>query len=218
MAISRKKTIPKKTKAVGRPSKENGMNVKEALVQAGLELLGTTSLEDISLRKVAAKAGVSHVATYHHFENKHALFSAIAEIGFQKYFETYQKELEKTDQDFKGRYRALGWTYFQFIMENRQFARIMFGGTGVDAKTHPTLLAVSRRTYRQLHEIIRLGQSLGHLEKGNTREKTLASWAMIHGIAMLFLEGRLQMKNDPKEMEKFIQTVTEYAYVGMKSV
>ncbi|EMJ89992.1 TetR/AcrR family transcriptional regulator [Leptospira meyeri] len=216
MAISRKKTTQKKPKAVGRPSKENGLNVKEALVQAGLELLGTTSLEDISLRKVAAKAGVSHVATYHHFENKHALFSAIAEIGFQKYFETYQKELEKTDQDFKGRYRALGWTYFQFIMENRQFARIMFGGTGVDAKTHPTLLAVSRRTYRQLHEIIRLGQSLGHLAKGDTREKTLASWAMIHGIAMLFLEGRLQMKNDPKEMEKFIQTVTEYAYIGMK--
>ncbi|EKJ88073.1 AcrR family transcriptional regulator [Leptospira meyeri] len=216
MAISRKKNTKKKPKAVGRPSKENGLNVKEALVQAGLELLGTTSLEDISLRKVAAKAGVSHVATYHHFENKHALFSAIAEIGFQKYFETYQKELEKTDQDFKGRYRALGWTYFQFIMENRQFARIMFGGTGVDAKTHPTLLAVSRRTYRQLHEIIRLGQSLGHLAKGDTREKTLASWAMIHGIAMLFLEGRLQMKNDPKEMEKFIQTVTEYAYIGMK--
>ncbi|MCG6145619.1 TetR/AcrR family transcriptional regulator [Leptospira bandrabouensis] len=217
MAVSKKKSSPKKTKAVGRPTKDNGVNVKEALIQAGVELLENTSLEDISLRKVAAHAGVSHVACYHHFENKHALFSAIAEIGFQKYFETYQKELEKTDQDFKGRYRALGWTYFQFIMTNRQFARIMFGGTGVDAKTHPTLLAVSRRTYRQLHEIIRMGQNLGHLEKGNTREKTLASWAMIHGIAMLFLEGRLQMKNDIQEMEKFIQTVTEYAFIGMKS-
>ncbi|TGK87722.1 TetR/AcrR family transcriptional regulator [Leptospira noumeaensis] len=218
MAVSKKKTSPKKPKPVGRPSKENGLNVREALIHAGVELLENTSLEDISLRKVAAKAGVSHVASYHHFENKHALFAAIAEIGFQKYFETYQTELQKTDKDFKGRYLALGWTYFQFIMTNRQFARIMFGGTGVDVKTHPSLLAVSRRTYRQLHEIIRMGQNLGHLEKGNTREKTLASWAMIHGIAMLFLEGRLQMKNDLKEMEKFIQTVTEYAYVGMKSI
>lgn len=215
MAAS-KKITSQKHMGVGRPSKESGMNVREALIQAGVELLENTSLEDISLRKVAAKAGVSHVASYHHFENKHSLFAAIAEIGFQKYFETYQKELEKTDNDFKGRYRALGWTYFQFIMTNRQFARIMFGGTGVDVKTHPTLLAVSRRTYRQLHEIIRMGQNLGYLEKGNTREKTLASWAMIHGIAMLFLEGRLQMKNDLSEMEKFIQTVTEYAYNGMK--
>ncbi|PJZ44939.1 TetR/AcrR family transcriptional regulator [Leptospira brenneri] len=216
MAVSKKKSLPKKPKGLGRPSKDGGINVREALIQAGLELLGTTALEDISLRKVAAKAGVSHVASYHHFENKHSLFSAIAEIGFQKYFEAYQKELEKTNQDFKGRYRALGWTYFQFIMANRQFARIMFGGMGVDVKSHPSLSAVSRRTYRQLHEIIRMGQRLGHLEKGNTREKTLASWAMIHGIAMLFLEGRLQMKHDPKEMENFIQTVTEYAYIGMK--
>lgn len=215
MAAS-KKITSQKHMGVGRPSKESGMNVREALIQAGVELLENTSLEEISLRKVAKKAGVSHVASYHHFENKHSLFAAIAEIGFQKYFETYQKELEKTDNDFKGRYRALGWTYFQFIMTNRQFARIMFGGTGVDVKTHPTLLAVSRRTYRQLHEIIRMGQNLGYLEKGNTREKTLASWAMIHGIAMLFLEGRLQMKNDLSEMEKFIQTVTEYAYNGMK--
>ncbi|MGE8722010.1 TetR/AcrR family transcriptional regulator [Leptospira terpstrae] len=214
--VASKKSGQKKPMGVGRPSKENGLNVREALIQAGVELLENTSLEDISLRKVAAKAGVSHVASYHHFENKHALFAAIAEIGFQKYFETYQKELEKTDQNFKGRYRALGWTYFQFIMTNRQFARIMFGGTGVGVKTHPTLLAVSRRTYRQLHETIRMGQNLGYLEKGNTREKTLASWAMIHGIAMLFLEGRLQMKNDLSEMEKFIQTVTEYAYNGMK--
>ncbi|WP_108958948.1 TetR/AcrR family transcriptional regulator [Leptospira ellinghausenii] len=217
MVANKRKGKAKTISRVGRPNKMNSVNVREALIQAGVELLETTSLEEISLRKVAAKAGVSHVASYHHFENKHALFSAIAEIGFQKYFESYQKELEKTEKDFKGRYRSLGWTYFQFIMNNRQFARIMFGGMGVESNLNPTLSSVSRRTYRQLHEIIKMGQNLGHLEKGQTREKTLASWAMIHGIAMLFLEGRLQMKNDINEMEKFIQTVTEYAYNGMKT-
>jgi AcrR family transcriptional regulator len=203
-------------KTAGRPIKKGAVNVREALITAGVELLKTTRLEDISLRKVASEAGVSHVATYHHFANKQALFAAMAEVGYRKYFEHYQKELDKTPQDFKGRYRALGWTYFQFIMENQQFARIMFGGTGELSKLHPSLTAVSRRTYRQLHEIIRLGQKLGYLQDGQTREKTLASWAMIHGIAMLFLEGRLKMKNDIQEMETFIQTVTEYAYNGMK--
>lgn len=217
MVAKKQKGKSKTTPRVGRPNKINSVNVREALIQAGVNLLETTSLEEISLRKVAAKAGVSHVASYHHFENKHALFSTIAEIGFQKYFEAYQIELQKTEQDFKGRYRALGWTYFQFIMNNRQFARIMFGGMGVESNLSPTLSSVSRRTYRQLHEIIRMGQNLGYLEKGQTREKTLASWAMIHGIAMLYLEGRLQMKNDINEMEKFIQTVTEYAYNGMKT-
>ncbi|WCL48482.1 TetR/AcrR family transcriptional regulator [Leptospira sp. GIMC2001] len=215
MPIKKRSASQKKAKTAGRPRKKNALNVREALIQAGAELLKSTSLEEISLRKVATLAGVSHVATYHHFENKNALFSAMAEIGFQKYFDTFQKELARTNQDFIGRYQALGWTYFQFIMDNQQFARIMFGGLGKNAKRNPTLSAVSRRTYRQLHEIIRLGQKTGHLKQGKTREKTLASWAMIHGIAMLFLEGRLQMKNNKEEMEKFIHSVTEYTYIGM---
>ncbi len=215
--VAKKKGKSKKQQlGVGRPLKKDGITVREDLILAGAELLKTTSLEEISLRKVAAKAGVSHVAMYHHFENKNALFSAIAEKGFQKYFDSYQKELQRTNQDFIGRYRALGWTYFQFIMTNQQFARIMFGGVGMDVKLHPSLSAVSRRTYRQLHEIIRLGQKLGFIKPGNAREKTLASWAMIHGVAMLYLEGRLQMKKDLQEMEDFIQSVTEYAYLGMK--
>ncbi|MDZ4725280.1 MAG: TetR/AcrR family transcriptional regulator [Leptospira sp.] len=216
MAKKKETKLKKKPLSVGRPFKKDALDVREALIEAGIQLLNTNSIEEISLRNVAKIAGVSHVASYHHFENKQALFSAIAEIGFQKYFETYQTELKRTDQDFKGRFKALGWTYFQFIMTHKQFARIMFGGIGIDLNSNPALSAVSKRTYRQLHDIIRLGQNLGYLEKDKTREKTLASWAMIHGITMLFLEGRLKIKNDISEMENFIQTVTEYAYIGMK--
>lgn len=208
----KKKGRPKQQLGVGRPLKKDGITVREDLIFAGAELLKTTPLEEISLRKVASKAGVSHVATYHHFENKNALLAAIAEIGFQKYFASYQKELQNTNNDFMGRFSALGWTYVQFIINNQQFARIMFGGV-----KHPALSAVSRRTYKQLHEIIRMGQKLGVIKDGNAREKTLASWAMIHGIAMLFLEGRLKLNGSLKEREEFVRSITEYAYLGMKA-
>jgi AcrR family transcriptional regulator len=212
--VSQKKIKSKQQLGVGRPLKKDGITVRQDLIMAGAELLKTTPLEMLSLRKVAEKAGVSHVATYHHFENKNALLAEIAEIGFQKYFTSYQNELQKINPDFQGRFKALGWTYVQFILNNEQFARIMFGG--LDIKLHPTLSSVSRRTYRQLHEIIRLGQKIGVIKKGNTREKTLASWSMIHGIAMLFLEGRLKPKKNLQEMQEFIHSITEYAYLGMK--
>ncbi|EIE03126.1 TetR/AcrR family transcriptional regulator [Leptospira licerasiae] len=197
----------------GRPFKKDKITVREDLISAGTELLKTTPLEEISLRKVAALAGVSHAASYHHFENKNALLAAISERGFQKYFSEYQMELEKTENDFLGRFRALGWTYIQFILNNQQFARIMFGG--IDINLHPTLSAVSRRTYRQLHEIIRMGQRLGAIKSGQTREKTVASWSMIHGIAMLFLEGRIKPQKNKEDMKKFILSVIECAYTGM---
>ncbi|HMV46086.1 MAG TPA: TetR/AcrR family transcriptional regulator [Leptospiraceae bacterium] len=214
--MTAKKKNKKKQVKAGRPFKKSGFTVREDLILAGTELLKTSSLENLSLRQVSAKAGVSHVATYHHFKNKNALLAAIAEKGFEKYFSDYQKELEKTKNDFLGKYKALGITYVRFIMSNRQFARIMFGGSGVDIKSDPKLAAVSRKTYRQLHEIIRLGQKIGAIGEGNARNKTLASWAMIHGIAMLFLEGRIKTKDNQKEMEDLIESVTEYAYLGMR--
>lgn len=214
---AKKQVKVKKQLGVGRPSKKEGMTVREDLVLAGAELLKTKALEEISLRAVARKAGVSHVAMYHHFENKNALFAAIAEFGFQKYFHSYQNELQKTDNDFIGRFRALGLNYVQFILDNQQFARIMFGGVGLNLKLYPQLASVSRRTYRQLREIIQMGQKLGYLKQGKAKEKTLASWAMIHGIAMLFLEGRIKTMDTKKDMEELIQSVTEYAYLGMKA-
>jgi AcrR family transcriptional regulator len=214
---AKKKTKLKNQLGVGRPLKKDGVTVREDLILAGAELLKTMPLEEISLRAVASQAGVSHVAVYHHFENKNALFAAIADFGFQKYFSSYQNELQKTNDDFIGRFRALGLNYIQFILGNQQFARIMFGGVGLNLKQFPQLASVSRRTYRQLREIIQMGQRLGYLKQGKAKEKTLASWAMIHGIAMLFLEGRIKTKNNQKEMEDLIQSVTEYAYLGMKA-
>lgn len=217
IVTEKKKPSQKKQLSVGRPLKKEGVTVRDDLILAGAELLKSKSLEEISLRSVARKAGVSHVAMYHHFTNKNALFAAIAEFGFQRYFVSYQNELQKTDHDFIGRFRALGLNYVQFILNNQQFARIMFGGVGLNLNQYPSLASVSRRTYRQLREMIQMGQRLGYLKQGKAKEKTLASWAMIHGIAMLFLEGRIRIKKNQKEMESLIQSVTEYAYLGMKA-
>jgi len=225
-----KTKIPKK----GRPYKKEGHSVREDLILAGAELLKNSSLEELSLRKVASLAGVSHVATYHHFQNKNALLASIAEVGFQKYFQSYKQELGKISRkinsakenypvsffgesgEFYIRFRALGWTYVKFTMSYREYSRIMFGGAGLDLSEHPRLSSVSRRTYRQLHEIVRMGQRIGAIAKGNTREKTLASWAMIHGIAMLLLEGRLKAKSSEFEMEEFVYSVTNHVFLGMK--
>lgn len=212
MTIQKKKA---KSKA-GRPLKRESGSVREDLILAGIELLKSASLEDFSLRKVASTAGVSHVATYHHFKNKNALLAAIAEKGFEEYFAAYQKELQKTTNNFEGRFLSLGWTYIQFMINNQQYARIMFGGAGLDFKNYPELMSVSRRTYRQLYEIIRMGQKQGEIKIGSTREKILSSWAMIHGVAMLIIEGRLKIGKNPQKAEKLIRSITNYVYIGMK--
>ena len=67
MVASKKKSKKKQLK-VGRPLKKNGLTVREDLILAGTELLKTTSLEKLSLRQVASKAGVSHVVCAIYFK------------------------------------------------------------------------------------------------------------------------------------------------------
>src|SRR6185436_10216828 len=58
-------------------------DLRHALIQAGLKLLGEGGLPALSLRAAAQLAGVSHAAPYRHFKDKDALVAAIAEEGFR---------------------------------------------------------------------------------------------------------------------------------------
>ena len=54
-------------------------DLRRALVAAALELLERG--EELSLRAVARRAGVSHTAPYHHFRDRRGLVAAVALEG-----------------------------------------------------------------------------------------------------------------------------------------
>ena len=56
-------------------------NLPEALVDAALARLEADGIESISLRELAADAGVNHRAVYRHFPDKLSLLARIAEHG-----------------------------------------------------------------------------------------------------------------------------------------
>jgi AcrR family transcriptional regulator len=59
-------------------------NLPEALVDAALSRLETDGIESISLRELAADAGVNHRAVYRHFPDKLSLLARVAERGWQQ--------------------------------------------------------------------------------------------------------------------------------------
>ena len=62
---------------VARPTYHHG-DLREALLQAAKALIGEAGIENLSLRKLAERAGVSRTAPYHHFSDKNDLLCAIA--------------------------------------------------------------------------------------------------------------------------------------------
>ena len=203
-------------KPLGRPRKSTqGDSLKVKLISAGLDLLRSESLESLSLRKVSATAGVSHAAAYRYFENKNALLAAIAEEGYNRFYEYQNQAIDEAAGDFEARFRNLGWTYVRFTLENPGYARIMFGGAGLDIKTYPALIASATRSSRVLQNEIREGQRQGFISQGNLKQKTLAARSMVHGVAMLLLDGQLSPRPTLRESKKMVLSIIEYVFTGM---
>ena len=51
-------------------------DLRNALIETGIQLVSTEGVNAFSLRKVAAACGVSHAAPYSHFQNKEELLEA----------------------------------------------------------------------------------------------------------------------------------------------
>src|SRR6202142_1150909 len=59
-------------------------NLKQALLEASLDLMRKAGPGAFTLREVARRAGVSHNAPYRHFRDKEELLAAVATGGFDR--------------------------------------------------------------------------------------------------------------------------------------
>jgi AcrR family transcriptional regulator len=146
----------------------------DALIAAALAMLETG--EELSLRSVARAAGVSAMAPYRHFADKAALMDAVAARGFEQ----LRTALVAVDQ---GRPAAAllaqGRAYINFARAHPALFRLMFAGTaGTPSDSADTAYGV-------------LAHRVASLTPGRGAPAVLASWAMVHGLATLLLDGRL---------------------------
>ena len=77
------------------PKPHHHGNLRNALIEAGIDLLKEGGLPNLTLRKCAALAGVSHAAPAHHFDGLDGLRQAIASEGFSRF---RQAMLDASDQ------------------------------------------------------------------------------------------------------------------------
>lgn len=169
-------------------------DLRHALVRAGLDLLeevGTT--EGISLRRVARRVGVSHAAPYHHFPDKAHLIEALAVAGFDTFTEVLRRARDGKPGDPLERLRATGLAYVRFAIERPALFRLMNrpelrsrGTSGADAGP---VERAAHASYQVLESGIRAAQEAGLTDGGEIRSRALAAWSLVHGLAVLAMDG-----------------------------
>lgn len=185
-------------------------DLRNALIQAGQELLAEEGIGGLELRKVARRAGVSHAAPYRHFADKQALLAAIAETGFQQLGTAIQTAVAHAPDDVWAQLEQTGLTYVRFARDHPALIREMFSGLGIDREAFPTLYATSKAAFWQIAEVIRRGQEQHLITERDPNEQTFVLWSTIHGLAMLLVENQIPAEytaDIEQTVRMFIQTL-----------
>lgn len=168
-------------------------DLRHALIQAGLKLLGEGGVRELSLRAAAQLAGVSHAAPYRHFPDKDALVAAIAEEGFRLLTARMRAEIagRGAAADLLLRLRAAAAGYVGFAVEHPGYFRIIFGGAFHGKQPPPSLKAAGDEAYHVLRDLVAEGIANGALVAGDPDQISLAAWSTVHGLGMLLVDRHL---------------------------
>lgn len=164
-------------------------DLRNTLIRSGLGLLVSDGISQLSLRKVAKKAGVSEAAPYRHFKNKQCLLAAIAEQGFLQLANRLHKAKQEFNQDVRKLIFKTGHAYINFAQENRQSMRIMFCfREKAEMKDYPSLQEASDEVLVCLVDVVEFCQTEGLTGPGHPLPLALSLWATLHGLSMILLD------------------------------
>ena len=198
----------------GRPGKraQRGYHhgdLRAAALQEVLQHINRDRDTSFTLRELAGRLGVSSTALYRHFENKLALLAAVAEEGFRELLRRFTADEHLKSEDPLGFMAARGLAYVQFAVTFPAHFRVMFLPQLRQPGRFPALWDLRQQVYRQLEESLSLLKDRDLLSGADIGDIALTSWATVHGLATLLVDGQVRLEPDAGEddVQTFIRRV-----------
>lgn len=204
-------------------------DLRNACIQAALELLEAEGLEALTLRAVAERAGVSRSAPYRHFETKRALLAATAEEGFRLLTRTLEQARREAGDDAVTSVRHGCAAYARFGARYPCLYRLMFAGDLCEGPLFdsgrspadmefPELEAAGEAAYEVLISTLASAQQTGTIRTHEPRSQALAVWAAIHGVMSLYLDNRTSYAHQEVEaLEGVVDGVLDVVAEGLRT-
>ncbi|HUC18262.1 MAG TPA: TetR/AcrR family transcriptional regulator [Acetobacteraceae bacterium] len=180
-------------------------NLREALIETVLELIGKHGPTGFSYADVARAAGVSPAAPYRHFRDRNALMAEVARRGFERFAADLEAAWNQGRPNPVAAMDACGRAYLAFARREPAFYAAMFG-SGTAAGDDPLLRAAAERAFAVLR---RAAEAVSATYSGSERPPALMValhlWAEAHGIATLFLSPEGLRLGIPMAAEELLE-------------
>lgn len=162
-----------------------------SLVQAASVLIQEHGVEALSMRKLADAVGVSRTAPYHHFKDKNALLSAIAEEGFRLQSGIIDSVCDDQTTEITEQFEVFVQSYIRFAIEHPAHYDLMYGGSIWKQKqASESLEKAAHTSFKRWLQRIEVLQQQGFLNNQETATRLAqVTWATLHGLCRLANDG-----------------------------
>jgi AcrR family transcriptional regulator len=181
-------------------------NLKEALLQAALDLIAQKGPGGFTFAEAARSAGVSPAAPYRHFRDRDELLASIAERGFNQFEAALNAAWDDGRPDTPTAFERLGRAYLKFARDEPASYSAMFE-SGLPVDDYPALNAAGERAFMVIRGAAERLAALTPpgVSRPPAMMMALHIWSMSHGIASLFARGDGARRKLPMTPEDLLE-------------
>lgn len=162
----------------------------ERIAAAALAIVTEEGAQAVTMRRVAADAGVSAMATYRHFPNRAALLGAVADRVFAQLGDAWGKR--GTEGTCTDRLDELLDAFLDFALGQPKLYSFLLIDRRDGARQFPTeFRAGASPAFAPVTAAVEHGIRNGELQPDDSLEVTLAITAPAMGLVQLYLGGRI---------------------------
>ena len=180
--------------------------IEQAIVHAAFELLEAEGPEALSVRRVAAAAGVAPMGVYNHFEGgKNGVIDALFRVGFEVLTgELY--EVVAVDDPVEA-LRAGLLEYRRLALEHPRTYEVMFLRAVPGFEPSDASHAVADEAFGVLIQGIAQGMRDGTFAEADPREVAQQVWAAVHGAVALELADVCMVDDMGRTYVDLVETI-----------
>ena len=185
-------------------------NLREELIEKGIEVINEEGEEKLSLRKVAKMCGVSNAAPYTYFKKKSDLLYAMSDYIWG----ILAIELDRTRKKYENQENLLvelGKTYVMFFCENHRYYHFIISRKNMKIDLFSKFSEIENNNEKAFNilkiEAIKILEKMG-VPNQAMQDKIIAMWALVQGLTTIMITNDIKYSESWEErIEEIIKSV-----------
>jgi AcrR family transcriptional regulator len=190
------------------------LTTAQKIADAAQKLLDKEGVAGVTMRRVATAVGITPMALYRHYPNRDGLLNALADAGFIALSE--KLAALRLTGGIERQLTTILDVFLDHAFDSPRLFELMFLTKREGARQYPEDFRARRSPTANLSaDVIARAMETGYFAKDDVWEITFETGALMQGLVMLYLGGRMAMS--PSQFRAFCHRSFRRYFNGIRS-